>query len=90
MDARSNTAAESTDCALIVTRVFDAPRELVWKASPSPSASNIGGGRKASPRASTNSSYAPAVLFFTASETPEASRCGASGSIAKSSRRSVW
>jgi uncharacterized protein YndB with AHSA1/START domain len=36
MDARSNTAAESTDRALIVTRVFNAPRELVWKALTEP------------------------------------------------------
>jgi len=31
MAARSNTAAESTACELVVTRVFDAPRELMWK-----------------------------------------------------------
>ena len=31
MAARSNTAVESTDRALVVTRVFDAPRELMWK-----------------------------------------------------------
>jgi uncharacterized protein YndB with AHSA1/START domain len=36
MDARSNTAAESADRALVVTRVFDAPRELVWKALTEP------------------------------------------------------
>jgi uncharacterized protein YndB with AHSA1/START domain len=36
MDARSSTAAESTDRALIVTRVFDAPRELMWKALTEP------------------------------------------------------
>ncbi len=32
MAARSSTAAESTDRELVITRVFDAPRELVWKA----------------------------------------------------------
>lgn len=31
MAARSNTAAESADRALVVTRVFDFPRELMWK-----------------------------------------------------------
>jgi uncharacterized protein YndB with AHSA1/START domain len=31
MAARSNTAAESADRALVVTRIFDAPRELMWK-----------------------------------------------------------
>jgi len=36
MDARSSTATESTDRALIVTRVFDAPRELMWKALTEP------------------------------------------------------
>ena len=36
MDARSSTAAESTDRALVVTRVFDAPRDLVWKALTEP------------------------------------------------------
>jgi uncharacterized protein YndB with AHSA1/START domain len=30
MAARSNTAVESTDRAIVVTRVFDASRELVW------------------------------------------------------------
>ena len=30
MAARSNTAVESADRALVVTRVFDAPRQLVW------------------------------------------------------------
>ena len=32
MAARSNAAAESVDRELVITRVFDAPRELVWKA----------------------------------------------------------
>ena len=36
MAARSNTAVESTDRALVVTRVFDAPRDLVWKALTEP------------------------------------------------------
>jgi uncharacterized protein YndB with AHSA1/START domain len=31
MAARSNTAAESTDRELVVTRIFDAPREVMWK-----------------------------------------------------------
>jgi uncharacterized protein YndB with AHSA1/START domain len=31
MAARSNTAVESTDRELVVTRIFDAPRELMWK-----------------------------------------------------------
>jgi uncharacterized protein YndB with AHSA1/START domain len=36
MAARSSTAAESADRALVVTRVFDAPRDLVWKALTEP------------------------------------------------------
>ena len=32
MAARSNTAAESIDRELVITRVFNAPRDLVWKA----------------------------------------------------------
>ena len=32
MDARSSTAAESAAHELVVTRVFNAPREMVWKA----------------------------------------------------------
>ena len=36
MAARSSTATESTDRALVVTRVFDAPRELMWKALTEP------------------------------------------------------
>jgi uncharacterized protein YndB with AHSA1/START domain len=36
MAARSSAAAESTDRALVVTRVFDAPRDLVWKALTEP------------------------------------------------------
>jgi uncharacterized protein YndB with AHSA1/START domain len=32
MAERSNAAAESTDLELVITRVFDAPRDLVWKA----------------------------------------------------------
>ena len=31
MAAKSNAAAESGERALVVTRVFDAPRELMWK-----------------------------------------------------------
>ena len=31
MAARSNTAVEATARELVVTRVFNAPRELVWK-----------------------------------------------------------
>lgn len=31
MDAQSNPAAQSTDCELVITRVFDAPRALVYK-----------------------------------------------------------
>ena len=30
MAARSNTAVESTDRSLVVTRIFDTPRELMW------------------------------------------------------------
>jgi|SRR5579862_1873985 len=30
MASRSNTAVESTDRELVVTRIFDAPRELMW------------------------------------------------------------
>ena len=36
MAARSSTAAESTARELVVTRVFDAPRELMWKALTEP------------------------------------------------------
>ena len=36
MAARSSAAAESADRELVVTRVFDAPRELVWKALTEP------------------------------------------------------
>jgi uncharacterized protein YndB with AHSA1/START domain len=32
MAARNSAAAESVDRELVITRVFDAPRELVWKA----------------------------------------------------------
>jgi uncharacterized protein YndB with AHSA1/START domain len=36
MAAKSSAAAESADSELIVTRVLDAPRELVWKALTEP------------------------------------------------------
>ena len=36
MAARSSTVAESADRALVVTRVFNAPRELMWKALTEP------------------------------------------------------
>ena len=36
MAARSSAAAESADRELVVTRVFNAPRELVWKALTEP------------------------------------------------------
>jgi uncharacterized protein YndB with AHSA1/START domain len=32
MDARSNAAAESAERELVITRIFDVPRSLVWKA----------------------------------------------------------
>jgi uncharacterized protein YndB with AHSA1/START domain len=32
MDAAANLTAEPAECVLVITRVFDAPRELVWKA----------------------------------------------------------
>jgi len=32
MGASNNKVAEATDRVLVITRVFDAPRELVWKA----------------------------------------------------------
>ena len=36
MAAKSNATAESTDRAVVITRVFNAPRELVWKAFTEP------------------------------------------------------
>ena len=36
MAAKSNAAADSGERALVVTRVFDAPRDLVWKALTEP------------------------------------------------------
>jgi uncharacterized protein YndB with AHSA1/START domain len=36
MAARSSTAAESAERELVITRVFDAPRDLVWKAFTEP------------------------------------------------------
>jgi len=32
MPAKSNAAAKSSDREIVITRVFDAPREMVWKA----------------------------------------------------------
>jgi hypothetical protein len=32
MDARSNAATESAERELVITRIFDVPRSLVWKA----------------------------------------------------------
>jgi uncharacterized protein YndB with AHSA1/START domain len=32
MAAESNLATEAEDRLLVITRIFDAPRELVWKA----------------------------------------------------------
>ncbi len=32
MSAKSSDAAKSSDREILITRVFDAPRELVWKA----------------------------------------------------------
>jgi uncharacterized protein YndB with AHSA1/START domain len=37
MAARSSASTETADCDLVITRVFNAPRELVWKALPGPS-----------------------------------------------------
>ncbi|HEY6421177.1 MAG TPA: SRPBCC domain-containing protein [Candidatus Binataceae bacterium] len=36
MDARNNAAVESSDLELVIERVFDAPRELVFKAWSAP------------------------------------------------------
>jgi uncharacterized protein YndB with AHSA1/START domain len=36
MAARSSAAADSTDRAVVITRVFNAPRDLVWKAFTEP------------------------------------------------------
>jgi uncharacterized protein YndB with AHSA1/START domain len=36
MAAKTNPAAESAEAGFVITRVFDAPRELVWKAFTEP------------------------------------------------------
>jgi uncharacterized protein YndB with AHSA1/START domain len=50
MTAKNNSAMEAEEQALIITRVFDAPRELVFKAWSEPERMKAGGGRKASRR----------------------------------------
>ena len=52
------TTRNSTAKDLVITRVFDAPRELVWKAWTDPESFKNGMVRKASPRHSPKSIYA--------------------------------
>jgi uncharacterized protein YndB with AHSA1/START domain len=46
MGARSSAPTETADRDLVITRVFNAPRELVWKALSGPSLWSIGRGRE--------------------------------------------
>ena len=91
MAARSNTAAESTaDRELVVTRVFDAPRELVWKTLTVPEHLEHWWGPKGITSRVHKLELRPGGTFYTARKRRTAARCGANGSIAKSSRRSGW
>ena len=88
MAARNSSAAESTDRELVITRVFDAPRELIWKALTVPEHLEHWWGPKGITSRVHQLDLRPGGTFLYSQRTPEGRKCGASGSIGKSSRRS--
>ncbi|HKN01319.1 MAG TPA: hypothetical protein VJX23_12450 [Candidatus Binataceae bacterium] len=89
-DIAAKTGASDVDRELVITRVFNDPRELVWKAFTEPERLEHWCGPKASRRVFTSWTFDPAVFFYTAKERLTAATCLENGSITKSSRRSGW
>ena len=84
-----HVAGTGTSRAFVISRVFDAPRDLVWKAHSEFEGLKHGGGRKASPGSPARSISDPAACFTISSARQTARRCGGGSSIARSSSLSV-
>ena len=84
----SNAPTASTQQDLVITRIFDAPRELVWKAWTEPEHMMRWWGPKGFTRPSARSTSAWAASSSTACVARRQGLSGARASIAKSFRRS--
>ena len=82
----NSPAAESEEQALVIERIFDAPRELVWKAWAEPEHFMRWYGPKGFTTPYARSISAWAVSGSTACDRLTAGRCGALGPFARSFR----
>ena len=74
-----------TSRAFVISRVFDAPRDLVWKAHSELEGLKQWWGPKGSPGSPARSISAQAACSITACARRTARKCGAASSIARSS-----
>jgi uncharacterized protein YndB with AHSA1/START domain len=71
MAARSNAATESAERALIITRIFDAPRSLVWRAWAEPERMACWAGPKGFTMTSCEMDCRPGGAFRMSMRSPE-------------------
>ncbi len=82
---------DPADQEFVITRVFDAPRDLVWKAlTESERLMHWWGPKGFTMLTSARWIFAPAASSTTQCEPQRSTRCGANGSIVKSFRPSGW
>ena len=62
MSTKSDASSAATDADFVLTRVFNAPRELVFQAWTKPEHMVPGGGRTSSPIRFASSTFGPAAL----------------------------
>jgi uncharacterized protein YndB with AHSA1/START domain len=90
LDEHLAGAGLGTSRAFVISRVFDAPRDVVWKAHSELDALKQWWGPRASPGSLARSISAQAACSSTACVRQAVRRCGAGSSIARSSSLSAW
>jgi uncharacterized protein YndB with AHSA1/START domain len=83
MAAGSSSTGESADRELVITRVFDAPRDLVWKAFTELDRLTHWWGPKGFTTHVLKLELAPVAYFSIARKPWTAAKCSANGSTAR-------
>ncbi len=83
-------SAEAKHADFVISRVFDAPRDLVWKCFTEPERMRQWFGPKGSVIVSSKMDLRVGGIYHGAMRDGRAASCGPSSSIARSPRRNAW
>ena len=83
-------AEPPTSTDFVISRVFDAPRDLVWKCFTEPERMKHWWGPKGFTVIASKMDLRPGGTYHYGMKAPDGAPCGASSSIARSCRRSGW